>query len=320
MNLTRCAQLWIAGIVTVALGAAQARALDIVPTYTDSNSSRVLSAGAQNVINDVIQLYEHTFTDPITVDIKFRTQTTGLGGSSWFFSSISYQTFYNALHGDRTSADDDTAVGTLPNGAINPVNNGTLLSVKRANLLAVGLPSGTNNFGAPFDNYVGHGVVSLNMGSINILRSPDASYDSNKYDLRAVVSHEIDEVLGLGSGLNGIPNPLPFDLYRYDLAGSRTYTTSGDNAYFSFDGGTTDVVRLNQNSGGDYGDWWSTGTHTPRVQDAFGTPGAEPNLSYVEWAAMDVIGYDLVPEPATLILFAVMLVPLLLGRRARHEA
>jgi hypothetical protein len=114
--------------------------------------------------------------------------------------------------------------------------------------------------------------------------------DPSKYDLKAVVSHEIDEALGTGSGV-GQANIEPPDLFRFTAAGARTHTTSGDDAWFSINGGTTDLARYNQNASGDYGDWWSTGAHTPQVQDAFATPAATPNLG-VELTVLDVVGYD----------------------------
>lgn len=62
----------------------------------------------------------------------------------------------------------------------------------------------------------------------------------------------------------------------------------------------------NQNDGGDWGDWQSKprppGT-PPQVQDAFATPGANPTLG-VELRALDVIGYNLVPEPGSIVLLA----------------
>jgi hypothetical protein len=103
----------------------------------------------------------------------------------------------------------------------------------------------------------------------------------------------MDEVLGLGSALPSLTDPFPEDLFRYDSSGNRNFTTSGDDAYFSLDG-TNLLARFNQDSSGDYGDWWSIGSHTPQVQDAFATPGATPNLG-VELTALDVVGYDLVP-------------------------
>src|SRR4029078_10096597 len=58
--------------------------------------------------------------------------------------------------------------------------------------------------------------------------------------------------------------------------------------------------RYNQSGNGDYGDWWTAGAHTPRVQDAFATNGKTPN-PVEELIALDVIGYDLVPLPNPLI-------------------
>jgi hypothetical protein len=80
-------------------------------------------------------------------------------------------------------------------------------------------------------------------------------------------------------------------------------------AYFSLDG-TTDLAQFdNQNDGGDFGDWQSNPLPTgvsPKVQDAFATPGSHPFLSLnsPEVIALDAIGYNLaVPEPSSLLLF-----------------
>jgi hypothetical protein len=145
--------------------------------------------------------------------------------------------------------------------------------------------------------------MNLNRSSIN----------PAKYDLMAVVSHEIDEALGFGSALNGLANGAAapngavwgLDLFRYDQNGNRSLNTSlGSQAYFSLDG-TTDLARFNQTAGGDFSDFYSPGGQTPQVQDAFGTPGSTPNL-LIEKQMLDALGYNLivaVPEPGTLALF-----------------
>src|SRR5262249_17770315 len=102
------------------------------------------------------------------------------------------------------------------------------------------------------------------------------------------------------------------DLFRYSSGGARSYTTAGDDAFFSLNG-TTDLVQFNQNQqfgGGDFGDWHPSGT--ARVQDAFATPLATPTLAtsagLVEIVNLDAQGYNLataaaaVPEPASLTL------------------
>ncbi len=88
------------------------------------------------------------------------------------------------------------------------------------------------------------------------------------------------------------------DLFRYDQNGNRSYTTTESaEAFFSLDG-TTDLARFNQDASGDFNDWFSTGSHTPQVQDAFATPGVTPDLG-VELRVLDVLGYTrVIPHTA----------------------
>jgi hypothetical protein len=160
-----------------------------------------------------------------------------------------------------------------------------LVHLTTANQRALGI-SGFPPGGQP------DGTIYVNMSIVNIDR---VNIDPTHFDLIAVVSHEIDEVLGTASGLT-TTNTSVADLYRYSSTGARNYTTAGDDAYLSIDGGVTDLVRYNQSASGDYGDWWSTGAHTPRVQDAFATQGATPNLG-VELTLLDVVGYNLATAP-----------------------
>jgi hypothetical protein len=152
------------------------------------------------------------------------------------------------------------------------------------------------------------GTISLNTAVMNL--SLNATNPA-KYSLFATVCHEINEVLGFGSALNGLnngdPTPTgpvsPTDLFRYDAAGARSLTTDVNAAvYFSLDG-ATDLVRFNQHQGGDYQDYYSFyGGQTPRVQDAFATAGASP-VPNVELTMLDVIGYTrVVPPPPNLSL------------------
>jgi hypothetical protein len=149
--------------------------------------------------------------------------------------------------------------------------------------------------------------------------------------MQAVVTHEMDEALGIGGAGSSIGgtgafanNPGDLDLFRYtcsdpDVAttltcpagdASRSYSpiqTTNPYSYFSIDGGNTVLSFFNQTSGADYGDWLSNpipAGFDPQVQDAFGEPGTDPTLGVNELTAFNAIGYDLVaPEPGTLILF-----------------
>jgi hypothetical protein len=112
----------------------------------------------------------------------------------------------------------------------------------------------------------------------------------------------MDEVLGTPSGLPDSATIWAADLFRYTTNLQRTYTTNGDNAYFSLNG-TNLLARYNQSSDGDYGDWWSATAvwappgmvPVPQVQDAFADPGIIVNLGTNEVTLLDIIGWTLAP-------------------------
>lgn len=269
--------------------------LVINPIFDSSITSDPNSATIQSTINAAIQQYEALFSDPITVTIEFTQMNSGLGQSSTYIGSVTYSDFLNALNADAKTTNDAVALAHLPAGSVNPVNGNGSVSLTTANLRALGLNGDTG--GQP------DSTISLNLSLMNLSRS---NIDPNKYDLMAVAEHEIDEALSLGSSLNGQANGAPaptgpvhvMDLFRYDQNGGRSFDTStATQAYFSLDG-VTDLVRFNQQQNGDFQDWYSPGGQTPRVQDAFGTPGSTPNLG-AELIALDASGYNLVSAVPT---------------------
>ena len=262
----------------------------IIPTFDSSITSDPQASTIEATINSAILAYETNFSDPITVHITFDEMSSGLGQSSSFITSLAYSSYASALASHATTADDAVAIlDSVPNVANNPVNNNSSIDLKlplaRALGFSVSGPGGLD------------GTIGLNTSLCNLSA---AQTDGSKYSLFAVASHEIDEVLGLGSALDqdkGSGNftglIMPEDLFRYDGTGARSFTTNvSAAAFFSLDS-TTDLARFNQFASGDLGDWYSPGGQTPQVQDAFGTPGSTPVLG-VELRALDVIGFTLV--------------------------
>ena len=266
------------------------------------------AATIEGTINTAIAAYESKISTPITVRMGFGEMTSGLGASSSYFGNISYSSYLAGLNSHASSANDVTALSVLnPEGsAVNPVNGNANINVKTANLRAIGINANAPS-GQSFDGLTNgqwDGTIQLNTS----LTTPGSAGTASQYSLLAVTEHEMDEVLGMGSALPDIPNGtiFPTDLFRYTSSGARSFTTVGDNAWFSING-TTDIVQFNQSGGGaDYGDWHSS--TTPQVQDAFGTPGSSPTLGASELTNLDVIGYNLTvtstPEPGSMALFA----------------
>ena len=289
-------------------------AITIVPTFDTTITSDPSAATIESTINSVIGTYDAFFTNAVTVPIKFQETTSGLASSSTWIGTIPYSGFVAQLAAVGTTQNAATALATLPAGTVNPVDNSSSLSVSVANASTLGYSVGATPDG--FD-----GTVSLNTSIMNLTTSGGSA---SKYSLAAATMHEIDEVLGLGSGLNGTTYSRPEDLFRFSAAGVRSYSTSAASSYFSINNGTTNLVGFNQNSGADYGDWYSSGAHVVRVQDAYGTPGTFPTLSSAEITAMNVIGYNslstTLPEPATPLLVTCAMAMLALRDRKKKES
>lgn len=270
------------------------RAITITPVFDTSITSDPNAATIEATINAAIQIYENVITTPITVTIAYKEMTTGLGTNSTYIDPVPYSSYYQALANHATSINDGIAVSSLPNNFTNPVNGNATVNLQLPNARALGFnivpPSGQPD-----------GTISLNTSIMNLSR---ASTDPSKYDLMATAMHEMDEVLGFGSALNGKANGgspptgaiWPMDLFRYDAAGARSFNlNAATNAYFSLDG-TTDLVQFNQHGGGDFSDWfsWPSGASQPRVQDAYSHAGTAPNMG-LEFTAFDIMGYHLAP-------------------------
>ena len=292
----------------------------INPTFESSITSNPNAATIEAGIDQAISNIESFIANPITVRIEFGSMNTGLGQSSTFTNDLSYSQYRSDLANNQIlSSNDSLALASLPVASTNPVNGNAEVVLTLPNLRAIGQTALGNN-GGGFDS-----TITLNLSDLNLSRT--GPQDSTKYDLQAVTTHEIDEVLGIGgagsilsaSGPTVPTDPVgSMDLFRFASSGARSFTTSATaTAYFSINSGATKLTNFNQNGSGDFGDW-ATGP-TPQVQDAFGTPGVDVNLGPNELTALDVIGYNLVavPEPGsgTLLVSGLLAIGILRCRR-----
>lgn len=302
--------------------------LIIDPTFDSSITTQADASAIEGAIEAAIDVFETTYSNPITVDIYFQAGG-GLGESQFYWYTANYQTFYNQLV--STDANPAAIAGLAANGgnsANNPITGTSEIDIKSADARALGfdappgcIPTGsagnkncTQGTGADAVD----GIISLNTS----ITFPPQSESGSTYDLTSVAEHEIDEILGLGSSLPNTSagsgtvdftagNPAPEDLFRYTAPGDfakAVNCASPVQAYFSYSG-STNLNNFNTAcNGDDFGDWLGGGS--PQVQDAVGTPDATIAYGQGEIDAMSAIGYTLAdpaPEPATWILLLVSL-------------
>jgi hypothetical protein len=276
--------------------------LIIHATFDSSITGNPNAAAIEAVINRAIAIYESLFGDPITIQILFRYSTTAPDGtplpsgilaqSNYVVYDVPWNDFIRALRADARTSNDNMANASLPGSALS-----TNIVPSGANGRAVGLDTppamfanGHTGNGGPYD-----GIVTLNSAPpFQFTRPPS----SGSWDAQSATEHEIDEIIGLGSRLNGNGSNLrPQDLFSWSSAGIRNITSSGTR-YFSVNGGVHDIVDFNQDSSGDFGDWLSgpcPQAH-PYVQSAFSCAGQYSDISATspEGINLDVVGYDLV--------------------------
>ena len=282
--------------LTICSSISQANAqLTIIPTFDSTITVLPNAATIEATINQAIAEYAQHYSDNITVRITFQNMTTGLGQSNTNTVTVSYPDFRTALLAHANTAEDASMLAFLPNQANSPVNNSPNVDLATANARALGLIGSSSDTDS---------VIGLKTSIMNLTRPPS---NPNFYDLKAVAQHEMDEALGTFSGI-GFGNPTPGDHARFSAPGVFGFSTSTSaTAYFSVDGGVTNLVSYNQNGVGDYGDWLKTGP--AKVQDWQGTPGSAPDLG-VELRLLDVMGYTLVavPEPTTVAFIGLIVV------------
>lgn len=310
---------------------------DFTGFYSGSTPIANLSDAAtiETTINQAIAQVDSLVSTPLSLNINFLSVNSGLGSSvGTGMLDLSYSSYLSYLQASpNKSSADLTALASLPTGPGTGVNNNaTQVALGGALLDAIGDTSDGNSSIAANNGFAG--TIALNTSIMNLSRNP---YDPSKYDLFSTVTHEVDEILGIGgagstlTASGGATDIGPLDLYRYSGPGVKSYSNSANtSSYFSINGGNIRLAYFNQNSGGDYADWGDgvvpadgSGNNPPQVQDAFGDSTAEPNMGPNEVTALDVVGWNLtptglaleVPEPSTAAMMMIGLSALLCLRR-----
>src|SRR5438270_6354298 len=117
--------------------------LIIHPTFDNSITGNQNAAAIEAMINRAISIYESLFSDPITIQIRFRYAATAPDGtplargtvseSDYVVYTLPWDQFINALRADAESSNDNLANASLPSTALS-----TSIEVSSENGWAVG--------------------------------------------------------------------------------------------------------------------------------------------------------------------------------------
>jgi hypothetical protein len=260
------------------------------------------------------QLWSSYLTDDVPLNFHVgMTEMSGqnLGGATpAITSNQDYFLFQSGLTNDKKSANDYTAVSSFANRSDNiatfrSVKNGSLqqnrkMMLTRANSKALGLGALTNTFTyGGLDGYIQ--LSSTAKWNYDFLRQN--SLGSTEYDFLTVAMHEIGHTLGFISGLDIKNVSSSLDLYRFSsnsVSKNAVDFSMGNSAYFSIDGGKTNLANFSTGEGGDTyqaGHWNSNnlvGLMNPNLK-----AGTRVGLSQLDLLAMDAIGWDLNQQTAS---------------------
>lgn len=279
---------------TLALSAAPCEAMAIVGRFDSSVTSLANASAVEAAFNAVAHDYSSSFANPATVYVNV----------SW--GSVAGQ----ALPSNAVGASVDNLYGYFSYGqvradlaafsAANPSDT-ALASAMKA--MPTAAPPGPAQYVIASAEAKALGLISPSQssadGAVGFAGSP-SGYDFNPadgvtagtYDFRAVAAHELAEVLGRISGVSSATPAwrTPYDLYRFRSPGVLDYGYN-DAAYFSINGGVTDLKAFNNSTaGGDRGDWLTTSAAYD-VSNAFISTGHAYNLTAADLTSLDVLGW-----------------------------
>lgn len=247
------------------------------------NFSSSTSGAPQSFIdaaNAAAEILRATILDAITVRLKIgygewddgllSVPSTSAVGADLTGSFTGYPALRTALLSRSVSADDASFCAALP--ATSSLQGVSTFYVPAAIAKAIGLTSPTQT---AVDGAVGVGV----------------SVPTNA--LVGVFLHEMTHALGRENGV------APFDFGRFASAGTRVFSSGGTSAsaYFSVDGGTTDLADYGTTS--DPGDMNNSVGTTSGFADCFnefysaGT--TDQFLTALDKRQLDVLGFQVAP-------------------------
>lgn len=332
--------------VVAALGGSPALALVIDVGLI---AGATVTTEQMSAFNAAADAWERIIADPVTVGINIGFANVAFASSAVFRDAHNYADIRSRLASRVTSELDSTVVSFLPagnsiafwgtnaNGSTgfdsNGSTNNTALLVSSANAKALGFAGATVDGTVEFSD----------TANFQYRRNADGSVNTGAYDFVTVAMHEIAHILGFTSGVDRVDRRIdpdaaadtfeseaiysPLDLFRYSSEAGPDGDALGldfrvgQEAFFSVDGGL--IAFEDFSTGQLHGDGyqashWRFGS--PHLMAPVIFDGTVVSPFGVDILALDAVGWTIVPEPSTALLFAVSGLCLLLVAGGRQEA
>jgi hypothetical protein len=273
--------------------------MTIVPIYDSSITSRSNAATIEAAFQAVANEFDHAFARNVTVKIgvswgKVMGSPMAAGdigeSEAPVLSGYSYASIASMFRADAAANRADVNMATLASHlpASNPAGSRTYY-IPYAEAQAVGYLPATISGDSGYVGFSSSAAWDF---------APSNGISAGTYDFEGVAAHEVSEVLGRLTGLY-VSNPsfaTPIDALRYSAPGvsSFSYTSS---AYFSIDGGATNLGWFNVSGGGDRTDWR---TIAGDAQDAYLSAGVNYALSSADKTLLDVLGWGVASPTVTI--------------------
>ncbi|MDP9173328.1 MAG: NF038122 family metalloprotease [Planctomycetota bacterium] len=280
---------------TLGVGSVARGGFVIHPVY-DSNVTTLPNAAAiETAFAAAAQQFDNLFTNDVTINIHVSASSSGsfLGtGGGGNINSLSYSTLRSDLVSHAASPVDTAAIASLPLSDPVAGNHNYWLETAEGKVLGT-IPAQASPSDGTF-TFSTNPAFTFNF-------NPNNRAIAGQYDFVGVAEHEIAHILGrsylLGTPVLGTPAYYPMDLFRYSAPGTPNITPSG-TSYFSIDSGTTNLMPFSTSS--DLVDWGSTTPYSADSSNAFSSSGVENDLTPVDIALLDTLGFNVVTTPRTL--------------------